>query len=307
MRFFNGCAESSNVIRASMCRVEVNRPGAVSTIPRRTSSSSTPAKFNAVRCPAKARSIAFPPDCTPRMRSSAVRDAPPLHLQWLPDRKQACPSPPCRIPSSQMRGQSADGNNALHLSAELQRRRGQAPDATHQGPCRCGSSRLQWERLPETIRAEILPPRAVRISLPGSTVSAFVSTIIPRGIPSSRQISKCSRVCGLMPSFAAMTSSTTSIPPAPASMFLTNRSCPGTSTKPRRTPASSRNAKPRSIVMPRRRSSSNLSGCVPVNASTSADLPWSMCPAVPTITFLIVDIGGLRDGLDAASHKVSAN
>jgi len=32
-------------------------------------------------------------------------------------------------------------------------------------------------------------------------------------------------------------------------------------------------------------------GCVPVSASTSVDLPWSMCPAVPTMTlFIAVDI-----------------
>ena len=41
-------------------------------------------------------------------------------------------------------------------------------------------------------------------------------------------------------------------------------------------------AKPRSIVMPRRFSSWRRSGSVPVSAWTSALLPWSMCPAVPT-------------------------
>ena len=47
-------------------------------------------------------------------------------------------------------------------------------------------------------------------------------------------MSKCSRVCGLMDSSAATTNSTRSMPPTPASMFLTKRSWPGTSTKPRR-------------------------------------------------------------------------
>ena len=50
--------------------------------------------------------------------------------------------------------------------------------------------------------------------------------------------------------------------------------------------SSSRNAKPRSMVMPRRFSSARRSGCVPVRASTSADLPWSMWPAVPTMMLL---------------------
>jgi len=70
-------------------------------------------------------------------------------------------------------------------------------------------------------------------------------------------------------------------------MLLTNRSCPGTSTKPKRTPCSSRKANPKSMVMPRRFSSSSRSGCVPVSASTSADLPWSICPAVPTMTLFV--------------------
>ena len=39
-------------------------------------------------------------------------------------------------------------------------------------------------------------------------------------------------------------------------------------------------AKPRSIVSPRRFSSSSRSGSVPVRASTSDDFPWSTCPAV---------------------------
>ena len=41
-------------------------------------------------------------------------------------------------------------------------------------------------------------------------------------------------------------------------------------------------AKPRSIVMPRRRSSAQRSGSMPVSARTSVDLPWSTWPAVAT-------------------------
>ena len=126
-----------------------------------------------------------------------------------------------------------------------------------------------------------------------STKSDLVKATTPRRIWSSRQISKCSRVCGLMDSSAAMTRRTRSMPPTPASMFRTKRSCPGTSTRPRRTSPRSRNANPRSIVIPRRFSSSSRSGFVPVSASTSADFPWSMCPAVPTMTFFI---GRVRTG-----------
>ena len=42
---------------------------------------------------------------------------------------------------------------------------------------------------------------------------------------------KCSRVCGITDSSAATTSSTASMPWAPASMLRTKRSWPGTSTK----------------------------------------------------------------------------
>ena len=73
------------------------------------------------------------------------------------------------------------------------------------------------------------------------------------------------------------------MPVAPAIICRTKRSWPGTSTTPIRVPSgSSICAKPSSMVMPRRFSSSSRSGSVPVSAFTSADLPWSMWPAVPS-------------------------
>jgi hypothetical protein len=89
----------------------------------------------------------------------------------------------------------------------------------------------------------------------------------------------------MIPSSAATTSTTTSMPPAPAAMARTNRSCPGTSTTPATVPPGrARWAKPSSMVMPRRFSSASRSVSTPVSAWTSAVLPWSMCPAVPTTT-----------------------
>ena len=63
-----------------------------------------------------------------------------------------------------------------------------------------------------------------------------------------------------------------------ASMLRTNRSCPGTSTKPNRSrsmdgPGSSAWANPRSMVMPRRFSSCRRSASMPVSALTSAVFP----------------------------------
>ena len=49
----------------------------------------------------------------------------------------------------------------------------------------------------------------------GSTVSHFVSTKIHFSIPRSFRISRCSLVCGIMPSSAATTISTISMPTTP--------------------------------------------------------------------------------------------
>ena len=66
----------------------------------------------------------------------------------------------------------------------------------------------------------------------GEARSDFVSATMPCRMPSRSTIARCSRVCGMTPSSAATTSSTKSMPVAPASMLCTNFSCPGTSTKP---------------------------------------------------------------------------
>src|SRR5262245_24116176 len=115
-----------------------------------------------------------------------------------------------------------------------------------------------------------------------SARSTFVTTTIPRRRPRSSMISRCSRVCGMTPSSAATTRRTASSPVAPATMFLMNRSWPGTSTIPTRVPSErERGAKPRSIVIPRSFSSGRRSGFTPVSFSTRVDFPWSMWPAVP--------------------------
>src|SRR6266550_832463 len=127
----------------------------------------------------------------------------------------------------------------------------------------------------------------------GSTRSVLVSATRPPRMRRREQIARCSRVCGITPSSAAITSMARSMPPTPASMFFTKRSWPGTSTisivSP---PGSSRNANPRSIVMPRAFSSGRRSVSMPVSALTSEVLPWSMWPAVPTTTWRVMCRGG---------------
>ena len=118
----------------------------------------------------------------------------------------------------------------------------------------------------------------------GDTRSILVSTTTARGMPSSEQISRCSMVWGLTPSSAATTRSMMRMPPSPARALWRKRSCPGTSMNPTCRSPCSRCAKPRSMVMPRRLSSSQRSQSIPVIASTRRVLPWSICPAVPMIT-----------------------
>ncbi|MEZ5978002.1 MAG: hypothetical protein R3F34_07285 [Planctomycetota bacterium] len=108
----------------------------------------------------------------------------------------------------------------------------------------------------------------------GSTASIFVSATSPRRIPRICMIARCSRVCGMTPSSAATTSTTRSMPVAPATMLRMKRSCPGTSTSPTRRPSgNSMFANPRSMVSPRSFSSFNRSGSIPVSARTSVLLP----------------------------------
>ena len=122
----------------------------------------------------------------------------------------------------------------------------------------------------------------------GSAMSHLVMTTRPSWMPSRDRIPRCSMVWGMKPSSAATISMARSMPPAPASIFLMNFSCPGTSTMPAWVPSSkSRWAKPNSMVMPLFFSSTSRSVSMPVRALTSRVLPWSTCPAVPMITCFI--------------------
>ncbi|OPY07300.1 MAG: hypothetical protein A4E67_01261 [Syntrophaceae bacterium PtaB.Bin038] len=113
-----------------------------------------------------------------------------------------------------------------------------------------------------------------RASQSASTRSILVSAMTPWRIPSRVQMSRCSLVWGMTPSSAAITRSTRSIPVAPATMFLTNFSCPGTSTTPRVPPLfRGKDAKPSSIVMPRSFSSLSRSVSTPVRALTREVFP----------------------------------
>ena len=115
-----------------------------------------------------------------------------------------------------------------------------------------------------------------------STKSHLVSTTMQFSMPSRERMSKCSLVWGMIPSSAATTRSTISIPQTPETICCINFSCPGTSMTPQRVPSfKSNQVKPSSMVIPRSCSSFKRSVSLPVKARIRDVLPWSMCPAVP--------------------------
>ena len=70
---------------------------------------------------------------------------------------------------------------------------------------------------------------ATRLASSGATRSVLLIATTARCKPSKPAMSTCSTVCGLMPSLAATTSSTASIPVAPEIIVRTKRSWPGMS------------------------------------------------------------------------------
>ena len=263
------------------------RPGRESTSPRSIAARSTPWRFTAARWPATAvatdwpwvwipRTLAWSPWGYTSTRSSSVT--------W-----PAATVPVTTVPNPRIVKTRSIGRRKVASIPREGTARARAVSASR-------SSGSPWPVFAETgrIRASSrnVPRRKPRTSSwtssshSGSARSALVSTTSPLGTRSSWQIARCSRVCGITPSSAAMISMTRSIPPTPASMFFTNRSCPGTSTMPSVRPSPrSRWAKPMSMVMPRSFSSLRRSGSIPVSARTKLDLPWSMCPAVPATTW----------------------
>ena len=122
-----------------------------------------------------------------------------------------------------------------------------APSVARSGTVR-GDGRQRLAQRVETLRRSSTRPATIGASAssdPGDQLARLQPRQLQRlrideiglgqhddagGTWSSRQIAKCSRVCGITDSSAAITSITASMPPTPASMFLTNRSWPGTST-----------------------------------------------------------------------------
>ncbi len=259
--------------------------------PRDTSSRSTAASASATRFPGSARSIAVPCDSTERTRAVPPRRSgntePSLRARRCRSTASQSRRSPFRAPKT--RGRPGDGGDRRH------RARGIDAAAAASAPRNAGSpARVVAEHATIAAPSSADPASAVRISSStrrihsGSTRSDLVSATTPPRTPSSVTMSRCSRVCGMMPSSAATTSIARSTPVAPASIVRTNASCPGTSTIPsvpeNAGSSSCSGANPSSMVIPRRFSSGSRSVSTPVSAFTSAVLPWSIWPAVPRIT-----------------------
>ncbi len=218
---------------SSTSRMEVagTTPGWASTCPREMAEASTPGRFTAVRWPAEARGAPWPWTCTVRARSSPTAgeggtSASASPSETVPERSVPVTTVPNPFSvkarsTGRKSGPSAgrSGTSAASAASASTRRGSPSPVRAETGtmgaPSRKVPAQAPW--ISSSSRGSQSAPR------PGSR-SLLVTATRPRGTPSSRQMSRCSRVWGMTPSSAATTRTTTSMPPAPAAMARTNRS-----------------------------------------------------------------------------------
>ena len=262
----------------SMSMVACHPVPVTATCPRASSLLSTPTRASAVRRPGAARSAASPWTSIDRTRASrpsgsSRTDSPTATLPLHVDPVTTVPAPAtANTRSMGSRKQSSAGRSTRSPATRPNAARSSSSPSPVTTEVATGAShrtRLAGRRWTTSLRTNS--------SHSASTRSRLVITGMPRRTPSNSTIARCSSVWGMMPSSAAITSSATSIPVAPASMFRTKPSCPGTSTTLARIVSpSGRGANPRSMVMPLRFSSSQRSVSTPVRAFTRAVFPWSM-------------------------------
>ena len=271
-----------------------SQPGSVSTCPRSASSCVVFARFTATRLPGPTLSMRCWCDCKPRMR------------RRRPDGSSSTSWPTVSAPSSSVPVTTVPKPGMTKLRSMERRGRPRSSRRTVSSSMvsmRAASSGRPWPVTAETraigAPCSVVPASAsstsprTRPAHSSSTVSALVSTTMPRLTWSRSRMARCSRVWGMTDSSAATMSMARSMPPTPASMFLMKRSWPGTSTTLISRPEGSVNhAKPSSMVISRSFSSWSRSGSMPVSALTSVDLPWSTWPAVPMTYMRVPSRGG---------------
>jgi len=268
------CAGGRGVRRTSITLVTVHRPAWMSAMPRCSSRVLTPRRFSATRATPLTSPAGVPSDCTPLIRSVRMEG---VSASSSPARTvPACRVPVTTVPLPLMANtRSSHSRTPLRGSGRGRRAASLPSAATRSGrpwpvsALTATASILVWPRLVSAILSV-----ACRSAGAGSARSARVTTRIPWRTPRASIAARCSADWGFQPSSAATTNITAGAGPAPASMLDTNRSCPGTSTNAISSPDGSVvHAKPRSMVMPRRRSASQRSGSIPVSARTSMDFP----------------------------------
>ena len=241
------CA-SGRASPASRCSRASRRPvgacagSATIQSPRRMSARSRPlpARLSASRWPARPQAASRLCTCSPRTRTSTPRGDTSSRSPGATVPDSAVPVTTVPTPASVKQRSTARRKfpcpAAAGCSAASCASRRSSASMPSPVADETASSSASASEVPASIDRTSSPAAASR---PASTRSLLVSATMPRDRPSRSMIARCSRVCGIGPSSAATTSSTQSMPVAPASMLRTSFSCPGMSTKPSRPPSSS--------------------------------------------------------------------
>ncbi len=222
-------------MRASKRSVGACNSGASTKSPRATASFVTPspARLSAQRWPARPRSAGL--FCAWIERTRATRPDGEIvtrsPVATTPERTMpvtTVPAPASVKERSTAKRKARSALRAIVLPASPKRRARKSST-----PCpvvdETGNMSAPSSAEPSSRFAICVSTSATRS---GATGSIFVTATMPRFRPSRSTMARCSRVCGMTPSSAATTSTTKSMPVAPASMVCTNFSWPGTSTKP---------------------------------------------------------------------------
>ena len=271
-----------------------NAPGAASASPRRTSRRSTPARLTATRWPAlgaldrarrgPARSARAPrvPAGSSASRSSRRDRARPQraghHRADAADREGA-------VDVQQRRA------GAVRHGPAGARRRGRAPRAASSMPG--ARARRAGDDLGAGSSSAASASAAARR---GSARSAFVTATTPSVTPSAASTAACSRVWGITPSSAA-TTMRIQVDPGRAGDHRAHEALVAGHVDDRQPPAG-RQRERRVAELDRDAARLLLRQPVGVDRrsarATSAVLPWSMCPAVPSVSGMRPELRHVR-------------
>ena len=234
----SGRAPGSTLTQASKRRpASPASAGAASQSPRATSSRSSPRRFTPTRLPAWTTSASWSCTCTLRTpaRAPPGTTTSPSPALISPDQSV----PVTTVPTPLSGNTRSTGRRAGPLwrpaSAFFAALSSAASSSSRPRPSFALTVTISQPANGVFSRNACTSSPAIS-SNSSSTRSALVSATTPPRTPSSSMMARCSTVCGITPSSAAMTSRKRSTPVAPATMVRTKRSWPGTSTTLSRAP-----------------------------------------------------------------------